>query len=56
MGALIIVMLWIGLNLSIEYFQKKKKVSKCAKLRRKPERIYDFDILTEDYTDLKKSA
>lgn len=60
MGALIIVMLWLGINIAIEilYEDKKKHLrKKSAKpIQRKN---YDFNILSydeSDYTQLKKSA
>ncbi len=57
MSALIIIMLWIGLNLTIERFLNKKMESKKKRARKIQRKNYDFDILSfNDEIQLKKSA
>ena len=58
MSALIIIMLWIGLNLAIEMVQKRKRALKDKRVKRIEKKIYDFDILSyeDDFAELKKSA
>ncbi len=60
MGALIIVMLWLGINIAIEIlYEDKKKQLRKKSVKKVQRRNYDFDILSYDepeYTQLKKSA
>ncbi len=58
MSALIIVMLWISLNLTIEHLLNKRDLAKKKKSRRVQRKNYDFDIVSygEDYVQLKRSA
>ena len=58
MSALIIIILWIGLNLAIEMVQKRKRALKDKRVKRIEKKIYDFDILSyeDDFAELKKSA
>ncbi len=57
MSALIIIMLWIGLNLTIERFLNKKMEAKKKRTRKIQRKNYDFDILSfNDEIQLKKSA
>lgn len=57
MSALIIIMLWIGLNLTIEHFLNKKMEAKKKRARKVQRKNYDFDILSyNDEIQLKKSA
>lgn len=58
MSALIIIMLWIGLNLAIEMVQKRKRALKDKRVKRIEKKIYDFDILSyeDDFAELQKSA
>lgn len=57
MSALIIIMLWIGLNLTIEHFLNKKMNAKKKRTRKVQRKNYDFDILSfNDEIQLKKSA
>lgn len=60
MGALMLVMLWLGINIAIEIFHEDKKQQVRKKWAKKDQKKnYDFDILSydeDDYTPLKKSA
>jgi len=57
MSALIIVMLWIGLNLTIERILERKASAKKKRVKKVERKNYDFDILSygED-VQLKRSA
>lgn len=57
MSALIIIMLWIGLNLTIEHLLNKKMTAKKKRARKIQRKNYDFDILSyNDEIQLKRSA
>ena len=59
MSALIIIMLWVGLCLAVQYFNDRKEEARERRVvRRIEKKVYDFDILSceDDFSELRKSA
>lgn len=64
MGALAVIILWLGINIIIDLFcedkSKKQKTQIKKRVIREQERIYDFDLFGEleesQVSYLKKSA
>lgn len=59
MGALIMIMFWVGLCLTVQFINDRKEEAKERRVvRRIEKKVYDFDILSceDDFSDLRKSA
>ena len=64
MGALAVIILWLGINIIIDLFcedkSKKQKTQIKKRVIREQERIYDFDLFADleesQVSYLKKSA
>lgn len=58
MSALIIIMLWVGLCLAVQFFNDRKIEAKERRVKRIEKKVYDFDILSyeDDFSELRKSA
>lgn len=64
MGALVVIILWLGINIIVDLFcedkTKRQKVQVKKQIIKKQERVYDFDLFSDfeepQPTYLKKSA
>lgn len=59
MFALVLIMLWVGLCLAVQFYNDRKEEAKeRRRVRHIEKKVYDFDILSceDDFSELRKSA